>query len=100
MFALDNLMDAITGSEDGTVSEVEWAARRDAVKQALDCLPPRERRILELHLGLKDGQEYTYEDIGHKFGYSRDWIKTLKTQALSRLRHPSIRGKLWDFWEE
>lgn len=65
--------------------EAEDALRRDSVHQALDSLPFRERRILELRYGLIDGNSHTLEEIGREFEITRERVRQLETQALGRL---------------
>ena len=66
----------------------------------LETLPPREVRILQLRYGLLDGQAYTLEEVGRKMGVTRERVRQIEAQALSRLRHPSIRRKLRDYLGE
>jgi RNA polymerase primary sigma factor len=44
-----------------------------------------------------DGQAYTLEEVGRKMGVTRERVRQIEAQALSRLRHPSIRRKLRDY---
>jgi len=68
--------------------------------EVLNSLPPREVRILQLRYGLLDGQAYTLEEVGRKMGVTRERVRQIEAQALSRLRHPSIRRKLRDYLGE
>jgi len=70
---------------------------REHLEEVLNGLPPREVRILQLRYGLLDGQAYTLEEVGRKMGVTRERVRQIEAQALSRLRHPSIRRKLRDF---
>ena len=56
-----------------------------------------EVRILQLRFGLVDGYCYTLEEVGKKFGVTRERIRQIEAQALSRLRHPSRSRKLRDY---
>lgn len=56
--------------------------------------------ILQLRYGLLDGQAYTLEEVGRKMGVTRERVRQIEAQALSRLRHPSIRRKLRDYLGE
>ena len=73
---------------------------RESLHEALNELPPREVRILQLRYGLLDGQAYTLEQVGRKMGVTRERVRQIEAQALSRLRHPSIRRKLHDYLGE
>ncbi len=70
---------------------------REHLQEVLNMLPPREVRILQLRYGLLDGQSYTLEEVGRKMGVTRERVRQIEAQALSRLRHPSHRRKLADY---
>jgi RNA polymerase primary sigma factor len=64
--------------------EAEESLRRQGVRKALDALPERERRILELRFGF-EGEPWTLEAIGHELDLTRERVRQLEAQALSRL---------------
>jgi RNA polymerase primary sigma factor len=70
---------------------------KEHLEDVLNGLPPREVRILQLRYGLLDGQAYTLEEVGRKMGVTRERVRQIEAQALSRLRHPTIRRKLRDY---
>ncbi len=70
---------------------------RDLLLDVLEDLSPREVRILQMRYGLVDGQTYTLEEVGQKLGVTRERIRQIEVQALSRLRHPAHARKLRDF---
>ena len=70
---------------------------REDLQDVLNTLPPREVRILQLRYGLLDGQSYTLEEVGRKMGVTRERVRQIEAQALSRLRHPAIRRKLREY---
>jgi RNA polymerase primary sigma factor len=70
---------------------------RDQIDDIFVSLTPREVRILQLRFGLVDGYSYTLEEVGRKFGVTRERIRQIEAQALGRLRHPSRSRKLRDF---
>jgi RNA polymerase primary sigma factor len=70
---------------------------REHLLGVLDGLPPREVRILQLRYGLLDGQAYTLEEVGRKMGVTRERVRQIEAQALSRLRHPAVRRKLREY---
>lgn len=70
---------------------------QDHLVEVMDNLPPREVRILQLRYGILDGQAYTLEEVGRKMGVTRERVRQIEAQALSRLRHPSVRRKLRDY---
>ena len=60
----------------------------EKIEEVLDTLPPREARILRLRFGLENGRTYTLEEVGQKFGLTRERIRQIEGKALRRLRHP------------
>jgi RNA polymerase primary sigma factor len=73
---------------------------KEQLQDALGSLPPREVRILQLRYGLLDGQSYTLEEVGRKMGVTRERVRQIEAQALSRLRHPNHRRTLVDYLRE
>lgn len=67
---------------------------REVLDEILDSLSPREVRILQMRFGLLDGCTYTLEEVGRKFGVTRERIRQIEAHALSRLRHPSRSRRL------
>jgi RNA polymerase primary sigma factor len=76
----------------------EDAFIQDAMHQdihaALNNLPDRDRQILHLYFGFHDEDQATYQQIGTNLGVSRERVRQLKEDALSRLRHPATSRKL------
>jgi len=70
---------------------------RDQLNDILSGLPPREVRILQMRYGLVDGETYTLEEVGKKLGVTRERVRQIEAQALSRLRHPTYSRKLRDY---
>jgi len=64
--------------------EAEESLRRQGVRKALEALPERERRILELRFGF-EGEPWTLEAIGHELDLTRERVRQLEGQALARL---------------
>jgi RNA polymerase primary sigma factor len=75
------------------------AMLRSEVEHVLDTLTPRERRVLQLRFGLVDGQQRTLEEVGKRFGVTRERIRQIEAKALRKLRHPARRSRLTDFME-
>ena len=73
---------------------------QEHIREVLGSLPPREVRILQLRYGLLDGQSYTLEEVGRKMGVTRERVRQIEAQALSRLRHPGHLKKLVDYLRE
>jgi RNA polymerase primary sigma factor len=70
---------------------------RDQLSDILSSLPPREVRILQMRYGLVDGETYTLEEVGKKLGVTRERVRQIEAQALSRLRHPTHSRRLRDY---
>ena len=60
----------------------------EKIQEVLATLSPREARILRLRFGLENGRNYTLEEVGKKFGLTRERIRQIEGKALRRLRHP------------
>ncbi len=99
----DDEEDSVLGDfiQDEEVSPPDETATYNLLREHLDVvlngLPPREVRILQLRYGLLDGQAYTLEEVGRKMGVTRERVRQIEAQALSRLRHPAIRRKLREY---
>jgi len=70
---------------------------QEKLEDILTSLTPREARILRLRFGLQDGRSYTLEEVGQKFGLTRERIRQIEHEALDRLRHPSRSRQLRDY---
>ena len=69
----------------------------DKIEEVLATLTPREARILRLRFGLQNGRSYTLEEVGQKFGLTRERIRQIEGRALRRLRHPRRSRQLRDY---
>ncbi len=87
--------------EDESVEEpVDAAAKellREQVRNVLGFLTDRERAVLEMRFGLNDGKDHTLEEVGQKFGVTRERIRQIEAKALRKLRHPSRSKSLRDY---
>jgi len=70
---------------------------KEHLSSVLEHLPPREVRVLQLRYGLLNGQLYTLEEVGRKMGVTRERVRQIEAQALSRLRNPAIQEKLSEY---
>ncbi len=102
----DSEDDSVLGDfiEDNDIPAPVETATYNLLKEHLEAvmneLPPREVRILQLRYGLLDGQAYTLEEVGRKMGVTRERVRQIEAQALTRLRHPIVRKKLQDYLGE
>jgi len=69
----------------------------EQIEDMLEALSIREREVLYFRFGLEDGHSYTLEEVGRKFGVTRERIRQIEAKALRKLRHPSRSRKLKDF---
>ncbi len=69
----------------------------EKIQEMLTTLSPREARILRLRFGLVDGCSHTLEEVGQRFGLTRERIRQIEGKALRRLRHPRRSRELQDY---
>jgi RNA polymerase primary sigma factor len=69
----------------------------DQLRHALNALTPREATIMSMRFGLYDGNPHTLDEIGKALGLTRERIRQLEKQSLSKLRHPSRAQPLLDY---
>ncbi len=99
----DDEEDSVLGDfieDEEVVSPVEAVSNsvlQEVIQEILHELPPREVRMLQLRYGLVDGETYTLEEVGKKLGVTRERVRQIEAQALSRLRHPTHARRLRDF---
>lgn len=70
---------------------------KEQLEDVLETLTEREKKVLVLRFGLEDGRSRTLEEVGQKFGVTRERIRQIEAKALRKLRHPSRSRKLKDF---
>ena len=86
--------------DQSTVSPEEaadYVMMKKEIRNVLETLSEREKRVLVLRFGLDDGQPKTLEDIGQEFNVTRERIRQIEAKALRKLRRPSISGRLKEF---
>ena len=84
----------------GPEEYTDYTMLKEELKEVLETLTKREEEVLELRFGLYDGTCHTLEEVGKKFGVTRERIRQIEAKALRKLRHPSRAKKLKDFLEE
>ena len=87
-------------ADERTMSPEEYATYeilKDELRDVLKTLTKREEEVLELRFGLLDGSCHTLEEVGKKFGVTRERIRQIEAKALRKLRHPSRAKRLRDF---
>jgi RNA polymerase primary sigma factor len=81
-------------------SPIDSAARemlREQVQHALASLSDREREVLELRFGLRDGKEHTLEEVSRYFNVTRERVRQIEAKALRKMRHPARSRDLRDY---
>ena len=73
---------------------------QEQLGKVLDGLAERERKVIELRFGLKDGHPRTLEEVGREFGVTRERIRQIESKTLAKLRHPSRSSKLKEYLED
>ena len=80
------LMDVLTSDQAQVGEELERNAERSALLAAVQALNPRERQIMELRFGLRDGVEHTQKEVADSIGISQSYISRLEKRIIKRLR--------------
>lgn len=87
-------------ADESQISPYEATSQRmlkENVDEVLNALSDREARVLKMRFGLNGGRQMTLEEVGQKFGVTRERIRQIEAKALRKLRHPSKRKRLQDF---
>jgi RNA polymerase primary sigma factor len=93
--SIGDLIEDIDAPEAGELVDRQLMA--DQLRRALADLTPREAIIMSMRFGLYDGNPHTLDEIGKHLGLTRERIRQLEKQSLSKLRHPSRAQPLLDF---
>jgi RNA polymerase primary sigma factor len=93
--SIGDLIEDVDAPEAGELVDRQIMA--DQLRHALDALTPREATIMSMRFGLYDGNPHTLDEIGKALGLTRERIRQLEKQSLSKLRHPSRAQPLLDY---
>lgn len=74
-----------------------YASLRDATKEVLDTLTPREAKVLRMRFGIDMNTDHTLEEVGKQFDVTRERIRQIEAKALRKLRHPTRSERLRSF---
>lgn len=72
----------------------------EEISQALSTLSKKEAQVLRMRYGLSGGKALTLEEVGQRFGVTRERIRQIETSALHKLQHPSRSRKLKDYLDD
>jgi RNA polymerase primary sigma factor len=70
---------------------------KEQVRSVLTSLSERERNVLEMRFGFRDGRTHTLEEVGQMFGVTRERVRQIEAKALRKLRHPHHSRRLRDY---
>ncbi len=74
-----------------------WSYLKKQINEILGSLSDRERKVLELRFGLRDGVARTLEEVGHEFNVTRERIRQIEAKALRRIKSDEIAQALRDY---
>jgi len=81
----------------GPMDATSMQMLREQLQSTLNELGDREREVLEMRFGLRNGRPHTLEEVGQAFNVTRERIRQIESKALRKLRHPGRSRKLRDF---
>ena len=70
---------------------------KDYIREAIQDLSPREKKILEMRFGLEDGVTHTLEEVGKEFGVTRERIRQIEAKAIEKIKSFEVIEKLSDY---
>jgi RNA polymerase primary sigma factor len=95
--ALEDFLDDPDATNPGKA--VDQHLLRERIAEVLRSLTPREREVIELRFGLKDGQPRTLEEVARAYGITRERIRQIEARGLLKLRQPLRSQRLAEFAE-
>jgi len=84
-------------SEISPFQQAVWTNLQQRTKSALECLTPREERIIRMRFGVGGGRQHTLDEIGNTFTLTRERIRQIESKALAKLRRSSTTVALRSF---
>ncbi|MHB1422266.1 MAG: sigma-70 family RNA polymerase sigma factor [Gemmataceae bacterium] len=95
--ALEDFLDDPDAVNPG--QQVDQHLLRERISEVLRSLTPREREVIELRFGLRDGQPRTLEEVARAYGITRERIRQIEARGLLKLRQPLRSQRLAEFAE-
>jgi RNA polymerase primary sigma factor len=72
---------------------------KEQMAELLRCLPARDREVIDLRFGLRDGQPRTLQEVAERYGVFRERIRQVEANCLDKLRQPGRTARLIGFTE-
>ena len=88
-----------TGAVPNPGEQVDQRLLKDRINEVLKSLAPREREVIELRFGLKDGTPKTLDEVAKLYGITRERIRQIEARGLLKLRQPTRSQRLEEFAE-
>ena len=89
-----SLVDRVRDEDSDPADAINDTEIQPVVGRLLDCLPPRERTVLQMRFGLEGMEPHTLHEVGQKLGLSRERVRQIERGALDRMRAPAVAGGL------
>jgi RNA polymerase primary sigma factor len=94
----NSLIDIIADEYTATPQELAtFSFLKSQINEILDGLSDRERKVIELRFGLRDGVTRTLEEVGHEFNVTRERIRQIEAKALKRMKSEEVAQALRDY---
>src|SRR5207302_10080242 len=95
-----SLADFLDDQSAGNPGEnVDQTLLRERIAEVLRSLTPREREVIELRFGLRDGHPRTLDEVAKAYGITRERIRQIEARSLLKLRQPTRSKRLAGFTE-
>ena len=92
------LVDFLEDNPETNPSEqVSMIMLRKDLEEVMEVLTEREKSVIYLRFGLDDGKTYTLEELGSRFGVTRERVRQIEAKALTKLKRPTRKEKLRDY---
>jgi len=86
-------------AEDAVLAATRRLLKED-ILEVLDQLDGRERDVVRMRFGLDDAKPATLEEVGRRFGVTRERVRQIESRTMAKLRHPLRSEKLRDYLDE
>jgi RNA polymerase primary sigma factor len=96
--ALEDFLSAAAEPNPG--ERVDTGLLRERIAEVLKSLAPREREVIELRFGLKDGTAKTLDEVARQYGITRERIRQIEARGLLKLRQPLRSARLEEFADD